>query len=1401
MQKLIPGFDVFPHGVKEVTKNGRTEIHAVFKLVLAIQEMNSFRKGCMRGNDKWNQFIKDANAFNWTYGFSNNVLTLTRSNMKPLPSPIEFHIPAVSGKCDDNPKPRFGYYLENGKYKDSWIFTDTDIDLVVSDTTNNKPIRQFISDKEKGGSVMKQHLMNSRNDDGRRAPEEKVYDPFTPVLRDGNLQGTTFISRLRTRREDMRAQSYDSRGEGSTPAKAVYDFRAIFGSFLKEPVVAEHRMGLVREFSIPFRILLNGGAKANYRIEIYEDKHAATEDCYLAWKRGDKYYNGLKDYFIKDTFMGKQPFSEVSVANIDPYKDRLEGEADDRPHPDGIYVLAKYFTDKDGKIIDPFVSDYFNGFNVVVKDENVFSSPSLHKRVVHLKGCTSIEVPRTSGVLTARNELVTPKERYRNNILISWRGDNLLVNRNDVFEQDDESSQMDHVTAQPTSGTNEEDVYITDNLYHTHESLIEGSMPQLISQNKELGIILRPTSPLHYCMPIKDELEKWQMPYTLTVEEAYEKGDEIDVTEFDVRMANKLAIKSVSIVGPKKYDKGNENVDNETHMVLDKFGHEEAERRFIFPPRIKWGDFRYLGYLTKERIVRFKDEVINSNIFADRCIYLEEKSEHKTPVCSIGREFVNYVADPRATELYIVGADLFTINKFGPLLSSDAFKVTHNFPFFAGTRSSAISVVNNGSTSSIVLNGNPIFKNLECGEYNFKVYAVDKRFTGSGHKGLKICLYNSVTLKVSILDKPMKAEFKEHAMPALAVAERVMPSESHGDMQRLGQWLLPLPLNHESHTWKSIKYLEENTVMKLPQDGFKSMYREYMQQNAGPNYDLLNSEYPYEMFLTKEGSLQAKTGLRTDIFPRVVTIDISVGKGVAASIGEHELFTLRLNKEELLVAKIAGGQIDFSVKNNDKGNKARFVTAKALTGDTTPDKVKLRIYYDLTEGSHRRYNYVLDVVDHKIIPLSNYISPEIGINDIEISEQVLNFIRHDKETYIRLSRSEEYQVVGDLRSAYYCRKKIRLFSSSPFQAYYPKLSSEFPLGTLGAVADIEIPNNTKPTVPKIDAKILFKQKKADCWDASGVKQNISEQLVQLLIDEEFCKEGPNKLGIVLAKYKDGKPLLNDNNMSEIGEDITKLTETYWSDRRIGDLINLSAQPKVIDKYYPDKQTKFYRIEGECYEVLEVVPFYNSNLKKWQIIVPLRFFERSETIFIKFITVKIARGHSLILEKPGQPNSSLNPFIDTEQTNLSDLSKPAQLPVYSRKVISVTKSPDKFKVAIHSKSDFEDKVYCVMLFKKIPDGTILNYISKNENERHQDLVSFKCADAERSPGKILVFSRKREVEIFRTHCACIVVLEFESHENLSKEFSDVLIGKLMFIDVNPLFEIRGLRLINAEEFIV
>jgi len=716
-----------------------------------------------------------------------------------------------------------------------------------------------------------------------------------------------------------------------------------------------------------------------------------------------------------------------------------------------------------------------------------------------------------------------------------------------------------------------------------------------------------------------------------------------------------------------------------------------------------------------------------------------------------------------------------------PLLVN-GYTISANYPFYDALSSVVLKVTYFGPSTDITFNGTAgRLSGIKDGIYQFRVFAVDGKFQADQVLQM-LPNYNSVPLRVSIVN-----------IPSTPQIDTTKPSEVLRGMEGFKTyWYYTMTLKGRATGWKSLKYVEETEVLRLQHQQVPQLLQTYYNNHpTAHRFELMAEEYPYEIFLSKEGSISAKKDLRTNLYPGQVGITWQASDTIQAENGLF--FKLKLTEEDTLEVDAFPG-----------GTRLRVGSFKR----------DLMTHIRVTIDFNTVTNQFVLLVEGEKCNLAGTISPEISVQDIEVPDNMLAILQRDRTAQVRLTRTIFHNFIADLETTYYRKKTIKLFASSMFQGYYPAETSEIGIGKYGDTAVFIIPNNETPDTPKPDPETLLMYTLDNTWRdpaSRNYKERKTEHLVRLSLQQDFMKEGPNLLGIVLSK-RSATPSTTKDDVSEIGEDITKLTTENWAGRGLGDLIRFDANvPAVIQKYFNGRDIRYYKVGTTVYEVLALQPFYNIDTKQWQVVLPFNLLGVSETMFIKFVTLKICPGHGLTLADPHVANSAANPYTDNSGTNLSQMSKPVHFPVYNLKLVTLERKIDKYRIVITRHSEHSKKICFVMLMQ---DRILGSAMAANDAHASPDLVNFSCnmVQTGATMGKILMFRDDVPipVEISRTLAQSLLVLEFEQHANLHYHpLSSIGTGsepqiddkKIQFVDFNPLFESKGLRLINASEFML
>ncbi|RYG51807.1 MAG: hypothetical protein EOO01_07805 [Chitinophagaceae bacterium] len=414
-EKLKPGFDVYPHGVKKV--NG--EVYAVFKLVFAI---DGLREGHYIAKEDWDALLTIAESINWSCTKIKVGTTETLEfKHKADGGNCQFQVSNLDGEYVTYPKPNWGKFMHKKKWNDGWSFwVDDKVAFVVAPKlAKSIPIKQYV----------KESL--ALDDDG---------NAYQAAFKGQKEYASSFNARLIIKRKSLINMLPPVVAESRSANSLSLDIKSFFSQVYNEPVAAERRFGLIREIHVKFCDLIGFSDDTEHTLpyNILISYHhgdpqntiSRTSKNFLAYKINKKYYNGNKKMFI-----GPEDFKDLIVTHYDPYKQTNKGnenqeseKGDQKPHPDGIYLLGLYRHKRNAAgqedailgIDDPFdrEGEGVEGFNVLLKDgDGPLSSLSLHKKQGTFNEYGKQFAEITSGTLTPKSEVGDGSSAYRNNIL------------------------------------------------------------------------------------------------------------------------------------------------------------------------------------------------------------------------------------------------------------------------------------------------------------------------------------------------------------------------------------------------------------------------------------------------------------------------------------------------------------------------------------------------------------------------------------------------------------------------------------------------------------------------------------------------------------------------------------------------------------------------------------------------------------------------------------------------------------------------------------------------------------------------------------------------------------------------------------------------------------------------
>jgi hypothetical protein len=1358
--------DVLPHGIhKNVEKN---TVYAVFKIIVGFVSKTPATDTYV-SKAQWEAFAHDVDGLHWTWSFNNKQLMIKGA---PTPSPNDIKFCYEKGADE---KETWSLHLGKDRKGISEVFAQTAFEKG----------KKFILPKPISSAKRERELDQM----GSLPNDVFAQDDAYKMIK---MDYTDILEAATAYTKDLLEKENKIYSDPNT-----LNLKTIYSSVLEEPYMAQYEYGLVREFRIDIREFFKAGdddfsyaINMGYPLKSMDDTLDAD---FRMIKKGNKFYNGLNELFISSKhFTSADGKVRTTYDFSDPYKNHLN-KSKDETHPDGIYVIVDW---KDGDVhVDPFNKPYLKGFNVVVKHPRKGNFNSLSQHIKKYKG-TSIEV-ESSGVMIGNCTLDAQNKVYTNNVLFAWRGDNLIVNRDS-----DEKPSGDNV---PEKSENfYENEFVRKKLIDSYLLLKDGSQEQLWlkpgdEKNWEFNFYLRTVSPLEGYMKTNEELSKEEIEWDciLTLENISDKAESIlkKPIVLDTNFYDRIITKAPLIAGPENYkNAGSIYVDQEQHMVLSKG--EFYERRYIYPPSIKFEDFKYFGWLTPEKI-EGGEKAIDAETYAFRCMDLEDRAAARFIALAKQPENISYLPDERVPNLIFFPSDLYTINRLSVKEAQKPFEYDLSYPYFDKTRSKEFNMSRKNLTDPVDINleSSVLYPKVADGIYNFRIYSTGKKpLTGLD----KIKSFNYTDMRISVVNEPNP--------PLYNGTEKTVEnliSVARNEVANNTSWYFKFNIGLDQDTWKSLKMVEKTEMLRLMNmkndtDTAVTNLKLRYEQSHGITFDLLDNEFPYEIFLDWDDTDLSNNPLSPIIYPASLSLKVLVTDKLRDNEHSDVFFSLPISDEYMLKAVFEKGKKTKLLLNGDP-----IFTSQSFNTET-------EIVIEFVERDAGKPVYLFQIrcgTEKKL--LGTVINPTISVNDIAIDESLLQFLNLGS-CMLNLTRSADYVIIGKEKDSYYKKKRIRLFASSIFQAYYPKSKSEWEMGKAGTLfKDIELPNNLLPEKCELDTDIYVMQKTVA--GTAKVTEITKDNLIMITLPEDFMKEGPNNLGLIISEViKSGGSYAektDDMLTSEMGEDVTKLTENGTKSTNLLSILNFDAlnQPKPLDKYYNENSVKYYQLNGKVYKVLECKPHYNALSRNWQVMLsfdPVRF-GKMESIFVKFTSFKIAPGQKL--ETDG--SSYLEAYVDKTRTCFSDLSKPVHLPIYTRKSFTFENKKVGARFGIEIKntniSDHKNKVFFVMIFRN-------ETLSVDDNGQ-LNIGNFDLLDASGKvidTGNKLHFTGDQVIISPSEGQGSVVVLEFEKHKNF-KESS--LSPETSFVSFNPLFDTykksdvdqkpnaRGLRLINVIEY--
>ncbi|NHF58118.1 hypothetical protein FK220_002110 [Flavobacteriaceae bacterium TP-CH-4] len=1227
------------------------------------------------------------------------------------------------------------------------------------------------------------------------------------------------------------------------------NFTALYSELLDNHFIAEHYYGLIRAFRIPINVFMTENSSYQnlyYDIAISQINNNESNSNNLQIsllsdikpfrlrKSTNKYYNGLRDYVIhENSVLFKENWykpangqdSAISVSFNDPYHSELDEDTnnDTTLSRDGIYVLVTYQT-KDNKILDPIGEcKWVSGFNVV----SFGKSLSLHKIEYQMKDNEKSYFENyTSGRMISESDIIIDQETaVRSNILFAFKGENLIANRKPKQIENSENEHNNKLDL--VSQSQIEDEIICKQFEKKISFIKGGNKPLLI--NYPQRFYLRTTTPAGYYLETEQELEldvDKGLKSSATVSNYWEFNDLLS----NDHMSNPNGFReipgpfvdtafpapdtnSLIVIGNEDYrdSKKNENMDGPTHMVLDGTKNEKAEIRYIYPPYISFFNFRVLGNLTKDKLKKKNNEILTISKFVDRWLELERRSKLDPKKIQDRNLRIGYLADLRSDFIFISPFDLKTANCFAKHNLIDifysgnksGFNLKENYPFYNSAKGTKLELRKRRNKVELIYNGNVLLPEIEAGSFRFNWRANNSKA--------------NLELRFSNVDYPRIPQQNE-IFP-------VYRSTKHSYF-----WSLDFNVTEQDPARKSLKYIEETDVLRLFQNDLEKSYRKYLKTIIEHPKPLLDNEFPYDMFLWKEGNIETKTDLRTNIYHQTIAIDISL-QPITLNKIDQSILAVKLSDEDSI--ELSSKDNKFIWRLKDKSDVLFQSEEPSFQITSVFDPYKLEYCLKINE---------LDVIELNKSPYQDFCYDNIIVNDklkvhtdAAIPEEVNGIAYYSEmislnDAILKLNFTNNRALIAREVHPYYRKKRIKLFSSSIFQPFFQD-KTEIEIGRFAKQPfEIEIPNNVKPEPPIFDADVLFMKDMDLLWrndESSKIKEISNQQLLRITLSQDFMKEGPNLLGLVLDKSPQYGSVKGED-FSTLGEDITKLSSENWQKNEIEEYLNLGKTPGIplipeIKKYLEfEEDAKFsrkniinsdelklidsYLIDGSIYKVLHLNPYYNANDGKWQIILAFKNIGRIETFFARLILTKVAKGHGLKREN--------NLLVDSTDTNLSQFTKPAFIPIYSIKSFKIENLKDnKISIQINperafDKSVYQNKLYVLMgsKFKRRKSVFNIREIGHPELNDFVNLLTFPVIDGQ-TPNKVIAYkpSPSPDFKIILSDKGIkkLFIFEFELHDNSKKELLEMKIGTAKYLNFNPLFGTsegkEGLRLINYVQF--
>jgi hypothetical protein len=1357
---LIENFNIefYPHGVLNL--DGKIQAH--FKALITILPNSKVEKKKL-DFDSFYEMVNEINSFGFGYNFSDDCSSCIRikaykhvhdSNLKFYKRNID----SKTGRVEYKKVLKGFDYGKDFEGRDSFRSILSTPNLLLSNLEKEEFIAKQFAQSENDLATIKQY-------------ENVEGDGTKSNYHESSKEANKLSNSLLLKNVDWKGDEFIS-------------FISLYSHILDEPIVAEDYYGIIRSFFIPVEKFSED--KWNFEI-LFQNEVASLKTPFLfkrkKYGQNLKFYNGLSRPVLN---ISKETgdFKKVWVDYVDSYHNELNGPVNNQKdlsnnrfiNPEGIFLKGIY-KDNNGvidKSEDPFENNEFiSGYNMVVVieegDNETWRSLGLHERQIQLlKPKRKVFKETYSGLMHPQTNVESNgNNSYRSNLFMAWKGENLMVNRISKNDKNDENDEVLDVEA-TTIEYSQESQIMDCQFQGTSKFIRGGNVPLFNNHINELGykFYMRLVIPTGYYPLTKPELNNIPHNYELNLYTI--PAEDIFNPQYCTEKikVNRPSVKAPIIVGSKNYQNSNSDyVDRADHLVINLLRNERREIRRLFPPEIKFQDFRFEGNLRPERI-----GTTRLSTFINRCINLEERSKESPPAYLDNRTKAEYLADLRSGRINCYPADLFTRNSLRTL--KGAFQIfefntnkdgDNQYPYYRKTKGARINLEKKVEGFELSIGDHILYRNLKKGSYRFYLKTEKNVDYTTAH----------LPFNVSIIGKPDIPEFN-----SLNKVER--------DLANPNYWRLDFELNKEDITSKGYKFIQETEVLRLQSDNLRELLNNYVKSLSVNQKlpELLENEFPYQMFLDKEGSIESKDDLRETIYPKEVVIHLNLP--IDKLRGNNEILRVKLTLDDTIVLGISEtGRYLFSLEREG-------VIEKGFNSAWASEFLNLKVQYNkdsnsyeiLINDSNDVASIVLkgllffDITDKEIVVNDKLIIHKEGskINITEDTEGYLSKLisKGDNHT-ISLTRSLDHFILVDEKHPYYRKKRLKLFASSTFQSYFPKERTEYEIGSVGKEFEINLLNKSVPSVPSLNTDLLLSSNKYKKNSNSlGVYQ--SDHLIRITLEKEFMLEGvSNKLGIILGSANSS----NEDNSSYMGQDITKYSYVDWKKNELEKYINRNPD-LVLKKYLVELEQ--IDLNGQSYSVLICQPYYNVKLKKWQVVLSFKSFSDTQTAFVRIKGFKICSGYD-----------------NDSRFKYSDISEDEHIPIYNKRVFKIqkgrTNGQSVYLIRNESSGNLKNKVFVLMQSKSKSSDSMVNISCTLDSDKLQKFSVIESLALGDQNKKVICYD-KNEIVIKARSRGTLFLFEFEVHDNYN---GPSLNNSEMYLEENPMFwDKQGLRLIHIEQ---